>query len=93
MPHDRRALTCAADVLAKLRGGDALAHTTVDGWRLVRADVPVSDDAVKLLRVGGFVLNKLRGQLAPMGDCLPGFDGHMSQTWRWAEAHGGTRPS
>ena len=75
---DRRILTCPRDVLDHLRQGDMLAYAQAGGWRLVRADRLVAEDAVETLKRGG--------KLAPRGDCLPGFGKQMSQTWRWAKA-------
>jgi hypothetical protein len=65
------------DVLHALRHGDALVNTHGEGWRLVGADRPVSDDDVRWLRR----LPQREGRLQSMGDGLPGIG--AGQTWVW----------
>ena len=74
-----------AEVLSFLRAGDTVAHCHVTGWRLVKANVRVSSDAIGVLKGGGYMLEPFGGILAPLGDgLLP--SPLMSQTWAWAEA-------
>ena len=71
------------EVLAFLRAGDRLAYAYPDQWRLIRANVEVEHNAARILRGGGYMLEKFGGRLAPLGDALlPGFP---AQTWAWAE--------
>jgi hypothetical protein len=80
------------EVLVLLRTGDRLAHCHGLGWRLVRADIAVSELAVGVLKRGGVwfvVMDGVNvpydfggGRLAPLGDALIGQD---AQTWAWAE--------
>ena len=78
------------EVLRHLRSGDTLIHCLRTGWRLMRADAPVSAEAVRVLQRGpGWIFGKRqgrrqgRGQLRPMGDGLPGFG--VAQTWQWVD--------
>lgn len=83
MARRQRVISCPAEALAHLRGGDTLARAGGDPWCLVLADAEVCEDAVAMLLIARFVLRKAYGRLVPLGDGLPGFGVQLSQSWGW----------
>ena len=71
-------------VLARVREGGILATDGVC-WRLVQTDELVDGVLVRLMQVGGALLEPLDGRLVPCLDQLPCLPRHMSQTWRWVD--------